>query len=241
MGSNSSSRPGIRSFNLLYADTHLIYRGLGLGDLFEALESDISIYLAQHTKKYLFVHAGVVAWRGKGIVIPGSSFSGKTELVRAFVEAGAKYYSDEFALFDSKGNVHSFPRPMSLRQQEGRAGRVRLAAGEVGGKSGKKALPVSLVLLTKYEPQSTWSPKMVSRGYGALQLSTHSLSLRSRPKATLIAFARALKGAKILTGTRGDAHETVASILAISKEMKIVRPKMQYGGILEITDEPKPE
>jgi hypothetical protein len=211
MGSNSSIRPGIRSFNLLYADTHLIYRGLGLYDLFEALESDIGIYLAQHTKKYLFVHAGVVAWRGKGIVIPGSSFSGKTELVRAFVEAGAKYYSDEFALFDNNGNVHSFPRPMSIRQQEG--GKVRLAAGEVGGKSGKKAIPVSLILLTKYEPQATWSPRTISSGHGVLHLSAHSLSLRIRPKATLVAFSRALKRANILAGPRGDARETVASIL----------------------------
>ena len=57
------------------------------------------------------MHAGAVAWRDRGIVIPGRSHSGKTTLVRALVEA-ARYYSDEFAVLDPQGRLHPYPLPL---------------------------------------------------------------------------------------------------------------------------------
>ena len=50
--------------------------------------------------------AGVVGWENRAIVMPGASFAGKTTLVRAWLEAGATYYSDEFAVLDRAGRVH---------------------------------------------------------------------------------------------------------------------------------------
>src|SRR5581483_1001800 len=60
-----------------------------------ALESQAHQQLATLTEKAVFVHAGVVAWRGRALVIPGPSNSGKSTLVAALVAAGAAYYSDE--------------------------------------------------------------------------------------------------------------------------------------------------
>ena len=49
-------------------------------------------------------------------MIPGSSFSGKTTLVRALVDAGAVYYSDEFAALDETGRVFRYAKWLSVRR-----------------------------------------------------------------------------------------------------------------------------
>jgi len=80
----------------------------------EAVESWAQLTVATLAKGLIFVHAGVVGWQNRAIVIPGRSLSGKTTLVLALVEAGTDYYSDEYALFDSEGRVHAYwrlPKP----------------------------------------------------------------------------------------------------------------------------------
>src|SRR5438093_9745682 len=93
---------GVRRFNLLYAGSVRVARSLDPVEVLDALESDLHRYVAQTSRRHVFVHAGAVGWRGRAIVIPGASMSGKTTLVSAFVQAGATYYSDEYAVLDRK-------------------------------------------------------------------------------------------------------------------------------------------
>ena len=51
--------------------------------------------------------------------MPGLSFSGNMTLVRAVVEAGAVYYSDEHAMLDEVGRVHPYARPLPFRPPRG--------------------------------------------------------------------------------------------------------------------------
>jgi hypothetical protein len=78
------------------------------------LESEIRQWVAKTAKKRTFVHAGVVNWHKRAIVIPGRSRSGKTTFVAELVKAGASYLSDEFAVLDSRGRVHPFAKPLSI-------------------------------------------------------------------------------------------------------------------------------
>ena len=71
----------IRNFSLLYAGPARLARTKELAELFEPLESDLQMYVAEWARRRVFVHAGVVGWGGQAIVIPGRSFSGKTTLV----------------------------------------------------------------------------------------------------------------------------------------------------------------
>ena len=89
-----------RRFFLLYGNVARLTRTLNSQELYEIWQSDMDFYIAQRAPRKLFVHAGVVAWKGHAIVIPGRSHSGKTTLVKAFLQAGATYYSDEFAVFE---------------------------------------------------------------------------------------------------------------------------------------------
>ncbi len=80
-------------------------------------ESDLQLYVADMAPDRVFVHAGVVVCQGRGILLPGRSFSGKSTLVAELIRAGAEYYSDEYAVLDSTGSVHPYPRPLSIRQR----------------------------------------------------------------------------------------------------------------------------
>ena len=83
----------------------------------EHIEGDLHHWLATYTRGYLFVHAGCVDWRNRAIVIPGRSYAGKTTLTRALLEAGATYYSDDYAVIDPSGAIHPFPRLLRVRPE----------------------------------------------------------------------------------------------------------------------------
>ncbi len=97
-----SQRQGQRHYHLLYYGSALLACTLELPQLFDTLARHAELLTAFLASDCLFVHAGAVAvgWQRQAILIPGRSFAGKTTLVKALVEAGAVYYSDEFAVLD---------------------------------------------------------------------------------------------------------------------------------------------
>src|SRR5882724_3476225 len=131
----SGLRPNVRRFNMLYGDHVRLARSLDPNEVFDTLESDLRLFVAEVAHRRVFVHAGVVGWKGKAIVIPGRSFSGKSTLVAEFIRAGAAYYSDEYAVLDSRGRVHPFSKPLQLRQN-GNQRQSTINISEIGGHSG---------------------------------------------------------------------------------------------------------
>src|ERR1700722_12844727 len=125
-------RPGIRRFHILYAGAARLARTHLLTEVLERFEADLQLYTAEMASDRLFVHAGVVGWQGKAILLPGRSYSGKSTLVAALLQAGATYYSDEYALLDARGRVHPYPKPLSLRSPTGEPPQ-RYAAETWGG------------------------------------------------------------------------------------------------------------
>jgi hypothetical protein len=65
----------------VYAGRSRRARTADLAHAFAVLESEIRQCVATDAARQTFVHAGVVGWRGRAIVIPGRSRSGKTTLV----------------------------------------------------------------------------------------------------------------------------------------------------------------
>jgi hypothetical protein len=206
-------RSWVRPFSFLYCDAQQLARSLHPKDLYDALEADMDFYLAQTARQKLFVHAGVVAWRGQAIVIPGRSQSGKTTLVKAFLQAGASYYSDEYAVFDGRGRVYPFPRPLSIRGDSNETN--RLSAESLGSRTGTEPIPVALIALTSYKAGARWNPKGLSPGRGTLGLLANTLAARKQPQRALATLVRAARHVPVLAGSRGEASETVASILQV--------------------------
>jgi hypothetical protein len=61
------------------------------------------------------VHAGAVVLGERALLMPGATHAGKSSLVAELLRRGATYFSDEYALIDSEGRVHPYPRPLLLR------------------------------------------------------------------------------------------------------------------------------
>lgn len=183
-----------------------------LEDVCGVLESDLRLYVAETAPRRVFVHAGAVGWRGRAVLIPGRSLSGKTMLVSELVRAGAEYYSDEYAVLDARGRVHPFAQPLGVRA----SGSLRQEPVDVetlGGKTGRGALPVGLVVVTGYRSKARWRPKELSAGRGALELLANTVPARRDPERVMSALQNATATATVLGGARGEARETAYRIL----------------------------
>jgi hypothetical protein len=207
-------RPGIdgeRPYNLL-RDAKLVVRTIDRRFMLEWFEVDASLFVAEMSPELVFVHAGVVGWQGKAIMIPGRSFSGKSTLVAELIKAGATYYSDEFAAIDRHGRVHPYQRLLSIRGDLGEKPR-RYRPEEFGGTIGQEPLPLGLVLITEYRLGAKWKPRRLSSGNGILALLANTVPARREPERVFATLDRAFEQASILKSRRGEAPEVAQAIL----------------------------
>jgi hypothetical protein len=212
LAGGSGSRPGVRRFNLLYSDIFRISRTTDLDEAIETFESNLQLFVAEEARRRVFIHAGVVGWRGKAIVLPGRSYAGKTTLVAELVRAGATYYSDEYAVLDNQGRVHPYPRPLQIRG-EGTNRQKQYGVETLGGRAGKKPLPVGLVIVSQYKRGAKWRPRQLSAGRAAMELLANAVSARRRPEVVLRTLGQVAAHAPVFKSARGEAKEVVDFIL----------------------------
>lgn len=211
------TRSGRRPFHSLYSNAERLMRSRELDHLVDTFERDMQLTLAQTAPRKVFVHAGVVGWRGRAIVIPGRTYTGKSTLVRELVRAGATYYSDEYAVLDDEGRVHPFARPLALRDE--RSINRKLPFQELGGVIGKRALPVGTILVTKYRAGAKWRPKPLTPGVGALALLANTVTARTQQALVLETLGRVTAHATILKSARDEA-----GLLAPQLLMQLAEP-----------------
>ena len=162
-----------------------------------AVRKQLEQHVAEHSPTHVFVHAGVVVVNGRAIVLPGRSFTGKSTATEALVDAGATYYSDEYAVLDTDGLVHAFPRPINRRTGEG----VALVRLDGGG----PPVPAGTVALARYVAGAEWRPVPVDTGEAVLQVIEQTVGARTDPPRVLHCLTAALERATVLRGERGDA------------------------------------
>jgi hypothetical protein len=179
--------------------------------LLDRFESDLQLHVAERAPRHVFVHAGVVGWRGRAILLPGRSGAGKTMLVAELIRAGATYYSDEYAILDGRGRVRPFARPLAVRA-EGSV-RRRRPPGAFGARTGTRALPVALVVVSRYRPGARWRLRRLSPGEGALALMAHTVPARRDPARVLAALQAVAVRAPVFRGVRGEAREAARALL----------------------------
>jgi hypothetical protein len=187
-----------------------VHEGGGLDLAKIVLEGQVRSYVSLHAPDRVFVHAGAVGHEGRAILIPGHSFSGKTTLTAALVRAGADYYSDEFAVLDRDGLVHPFPKTLSLRPD---GVQVERHVEELGGTAGDAPLPIGLVVITHFNPGASWQPERLIRGPAILEVLGSTVTMTTRPEDAMKTVTKALQGATVLKGERGEADEVAQLIL----------------------------
>ncbi len=201
----------------LYRNEEVLIEDFGEEFFFESLESKIRVTIGEFARERVFLHAGVVVWKGRAIVIPGQSFAGKTTLVAALIKKGALYYSDEYAVLDARGAVQPFPKWLSVRGIIDEYTQLDTPVESLGGAAGTETVEVGLVLLAKYKKgkkmPKKWSPKPLSRGRGVLGIIPHTMPLTNKPKETLNVLNNLASRAIIIRTIRGEADEFAEILL----------------------------
>jgi hypothetical protein len=178
----------------------------------------------------LFVHAGAVAWRGRGYVVIGAPGAGKTAAAAVLVRNGAAYLSDEVALLEAKtGLLHPFALPLAVKPWTAKAigllPPVRFVASEGGVRyllpSGRTPDPVLLDTLILLDPNRvTTDVAELSRAELLLTLSQHpsSFRYRSRLESAFTGFVTLMRGARCLhvgAAVPSQAATAIASLIGL--------------------------
>lgn len=195
----------------IYAGPQLEAETADADEALEAFEGMIRFGVALNAPRWTFVHAGAVGWKGRAILIPGSSLSGKSHLVEALVRLGATYYSDEFAVLDRRGRLFPYAQPLALRRAA--SGVDRVTAEQLGGTRGTRPLPVGMVVSTRFVAGATWSPEPISPGAAVLALLQHTVRAQLDSARILKVLATTVTNALAYDSPRGEAGATAAALL----------------------------
>jgi hypothetical protein len=207
-----SERRGVKNYHLVYSNHDLVGRSHRLDVVLDNYDTHLRMAMAEFSRRKLFVHAGVVAWKERAILLPGSTLAGKTHLVAELVKAGAAYLSDEYAILDEDGWVHPFAKPLSMRPSK-TGPQIETPVEQIGGVPGRKPLPVGLVVMSQFREGARWRPKRLTAGQGVLELLDNAFSARRSPEFAMNILGRVASGATVLKGTRGDATTMTGHIL----------------------------
>jgi hypothetical protein len=201
-----------RSYYLIQNDKEIASGG-SRRKFLKFFDSMVRVAVAERAVDSVFLHAGVVGWKGKAIVLPADSFKGKSTLVAEFVRHGAAYFSDDFAVFDKNGLVHAYPRQLAMRTEGGKYREYKLTVEALGGVHASGPIPVGLVLFTEYQPGAKWDPQLITSGNGVLEMIPYALTFRHDPKLSLRVLNYVASRAIIASSPRGTAKDFVEVIL----------------------------
>lgn len=196
----------------MFAGDEMVTEDAVLQAVLSRLATDLMVHVANHAPDHIFMHAGVVGWRDRALVLPGASFAGKTTLVAELVRAGAAYYSDEYAVVDASGKVHPYARDLQMRQS-GSPVQTSLAVTHLNGTIGTTPLGVSRVVFTRYAVSGRWAAEPVSAGMAVLEMMRHTIPVQRAPAHVMATLARMMEAATALRSDRGEADKAAGALL----------------------------
>lgn len=202
----------VHRFSLAYMGIVRIGRSLDMETLIPELQAHMHLMVAALASNRIFIHAGVVGWKGRAILIPGRSSSGKTSLVRELLLEGATFYSDEYAVTDKKGRVHPFPRALHLRDSDG-GGVRQLLPSEIGAETGSLPLPVGMAAFLSYVQGASFRTRTMTEGAAVLALLSNTVSARVAPRRALPQLGAVVRHALLFQGKRGEASTVAGALL----------------------------
>jgi len=196
--------------HMLAADGKPLVRSSEISAVADAFEENLKWLVAERSPRRVFLHAGVVGWRDRAIVIVGGPRTGKSTLVRALVASGATYFSDDYAVLE--GNLVQ-PYPSRQLQWPEPANALSYWLDELAPARAPKPVPVGVVLFAPYQPGASFKPKLISRGKSLLGMFKHAVAAQRNPAQVLRALETVSRRCNALEGVRGDAHSVASYLL----------------------------
>lgn len=159
------------------------------------------------------VHAGAVIFEGRALLIPGLSHAGKSSLVAELLRRGAIHLSDEYALIDHQGRVHSYPRPLLLRN--GRPTQSLVLPEELNSRFATEPVPVGWIIAVDYVPGGAWEAHQISQSEAVMLLLRNTPhEMEQAPEMTDF-FIRLVSDAACYAGVRGEVGEAADRVLEL--------------------------
>jgi len=154
--------------------------------LLQVLDAIVRISVAEYARDLVFLHAGVVGWRGRGITPPRTELSGQIDPGDGTDRAGAEYYSDDLRHSRQAKPVSIlFPRPISMRTRDGKFDTYELDAKHTGSVAEEPPNAVGMVFLTGISAQGTWRPHVLGTGEAILATIRSPFTLKADPQLCL--------------------------------------------------------
>ena len=194
------------------ADDELLVEAESLPPALLHLGGHMMIHVAEYAPDFVFIHAGVVAWQNRALLLPGVSHAGKSTLVAELVRSGATYYSDEFAILDCHGRVHPFARDLRMRHP-GRPDQTPLPLSNLNGRAGFEPLPIAMVIFAEFREHAYWMPEAVSPGNAVLEMLLHTAPVQRTPARVLATLTAMMRNAKAWRSQRGEVEGAARSLL----------------------------
>ena len=184
------------------------------GELMVAVQQWMDREVARRATGMTPVHAGVVRWQGRAILLPGTSGAGKTALVRALIRGGAAYCSDELALIDARGWVHAYPRHLIVRDDRGIGRSIPL---DPGSEKTEGAIPAAMMVGLRFDAAASFAVEPITCSQALLVLLANSAHRLVSVTAVPAGMLHLAGTAASYRGTRGDADAASDAILRLAE------------------------
>lgn len=177
----------------------------------DRVESELALFAADRLDDLIAIHAGVVAWRGRVLVLPGPSRAGKSSLCVAAHRAGAAVWSDEYALVDRHGRVRGWRRAVRVRTPAG-LDRLDVTVDH------EPATP-SLVAVLRHDPDQDSAWRDLTPSEAVMDLMANCVSARTRPDEAFDAALAVARSAVAVSGSRGEADVSITRLLQLLDDL----------------------
>jgi hypothetical protein len=228
-----SPRSTAKRHRLLYGE-HVIFRQDDPGHVLNHLFWHVNSECVWRTGDYFLIHAGaVVTPRGRGVLLPGASGTGKTTLTAALVRAGFGYLSDEAGAIDPVSRrLFPYPKALTFKEQKLRDrladmatclegspidGQWHVRADEIRPGAVAGPCEVGYVIRPRYEAGAPTRITPMTTAETALCLMENALTLDSyRGRGLRLAgdIARAARGFTLVSG---DLDEAVRAVVKLTQ------------------------
>lgn len=198
---------------LLFVDDEFKLSASQLTHLVPELIRSIDQTILLHLKGFWAVHAGAVQWGDQVLLLPGGTHSGKSSLVAELLRRGASYFSDEYALIDSEGRAHPYPRPLLIRNSG--PDQVPALPGDYGAPVATSSAKVGWIFSLTYEPNAFWNVAAITQGEGVITLLRNTPHVLGDAPGIMDSFHRAVMDAKCYSGKRPSAEYAADAILEL--------------------------
>jgi hypothetical protein len=170
--------------------------------------------VVQRMRTFRAVHAGAVLIGEQALILPGSTHAGKSSLVAELLRRGASCFSDEYALIDNEGRIHSYPRPLLLRN--GRPQQSLVLPGELNASFATRPAPIGWILALDYVPgEASWEVHEMSQGEAVMLLLRNTPHEMAQSPEMVNFFLRVATDAVCYAGRRSDIAEAATQVFEL--------------------------